>query len=210
MKEKRIGILGGAFNPPHLAHLKMAQKAMKLLKLDKIIFMPCGLPALPKKDLAPAKDRLEMVKLLVKPYPKFLVSDYEIKKAKQGKKSYTIDTIKYLKRKYKNVKLFCIIGEDSFHDIIKGKWKKSSKLFDLATFVVFKRKNSKKLPKKYQKKAKELLKKVIYIKDFHLPISSTEIRKRIREGKSIKNLVPKEILNYLKNSCLYLKKTSQK
>ena len=205
-KTKRIGILGGAFNPPHFGHLKIARKAIKLLKLDELIFMPTGIPTLPKKDLASSKNRLEMVKILTKFNPKFSISEYEIKKAKKGKPSYTLETIKYLKRKFKNVKFFWIIGEDSFCEIVMNKWKHNSKVLDLMKFVVFSRKKPhsiKNLPKKYQKKAKELLKKVIYVKNFNIPISATEIRERVKKGKSIKNLLPKEIELYIKSHRLY-------
>jgi len=207
-KKEKIGILGGSFNPPHFGHLKIAKKAKELLKLDKVIFIPCGIPALPKKDLAGSKHRLEMVKLLTKFDPCFLVLDYEIKKAKRNKKSYTIETIKYLKRKFKNAELFWIIGEDSFCEIIKGKWKEASKILDLINFVVCLRGDHpfslKNLAKKYQSLAKEFSKKVIFIKT-KIPISATEIRKKIKKGQSIKNLVPKEIEEYIKAHHLYLK-----
>ena len=207
-KTKRIGILGGAFNPPHLGHLKIAKKAIEILKLDELIFMPTGIPTLPKKNLISSKDRLEMLKFLVKFNPKFSISEYEIKKAKRGKKSYTLETIKYLKRKFKNVKFFWIIGEDSFCEIVMGKWKHNSKILDLMKFVVFSRKKPfsiKNIPKKYREKAKELLKKVIYVKNTNIPISATEIREKIKKGKSIKKLVPKEIENYIKKHHLYSK-----
>jgi len=203
---KRIGILGGTFNPPHFGHLKIAKKAIEILKLDELIFMPTGIPTLPKKDLLPSKNRVEMLNLLIKFSPKFSISEYEIKKAKRGKKSYTLETIKYLKRKFKNVKFFWIIGEDSLCEIAMNKWKHNSKILDLMKFVVFSRKKPfsiKNLPKKYKEKAKELLKKVIYIKNTNIPISATEIREKVKKGKSIKNLVPKEIENYIKIHHLY-------
>lgn len=202
-KIKKIGILGGAFNPPHQGHLILAKTALKKLKLQKIIFIPCGVPALKKSSLAPKEDRLEMTKILIERNPKFEVSDYEIKKRK---KSYTIDTILYLKKKYKNSKIFWLIGEDSLREIIEGKWKGGMKILNLAQFVVFTRPshkfNLKRLPKKFKKRAKEVLKKITKI-NFKVPISATKIRMRIKNGQKITSLVPKKVLNYIKEKKLY-------
>lgn len=203
VKVKRIGILGGAFNPPHLGLIKIAKIALKKLKLDKIIFIPSGIPALKKEDLAKAKDRLKMTSLLIREEPKFEISDYEIKKKK---KSYTIDTIKYLKRKYKNSKIFWIIGEDSFREIIEGKWKGGLKILDLAKFVVFKRPNHKfnlkNLPKRFEENKKIALKKIIEIK-MEIPISATKIREKIKKGQNVKPYLKEEVLEFIKKKNLY-------
>jgi nicotinate-nucleotide adenylyltransferase len=93
----KIGILGGTFNPVHIGHLILAEEAREKLGLDKIIFVPTALP--PHKDnlnIAPAKDRLKMLRLAVASNKFFAVSDIEIKR---GGKSYTIDTVKELKKK---------------------------------------------------------------------------------------------------------------
>ncbi len=106
----KIGILGGTFNPVHIGHLILAEEVREKLKLDKIIFIPTALP--PHKDnmdIAPAGDRLKMLKLAIKGNKFFGVSDIEIKR--KGR-SYTIDTIKELKNKFVNDELYFIIGSD--------------------------------------------------------------------------------------------------
>lgn len=201
--EKKIGILGGAFNPPHKGHLTLAKRALEKFNLDKIIFVPAGIPPLKKKGLAPAKERLEMVKILVKGKRKFTFSDYEIKKAKI---SYTIESLNYFKRKFPQAKIFWIIGEDCLKEIIEGKWKGGLRILDLAKFVVASRPGYKiklnDLPPKLKERAKKALLKVERIK-LKVPISGTEIRKRIKKGKDVTPLLPKGVLDYIKKKNLY-------
>jgi nicotinate-nucleotide adenylyltransferase len=203
-KLKKIGVLGGAFNPPHFGHLKIAKFAQKKLKLDKLIFIPAGIPPLKKSNLAPAKDRLKMTSFLIEGNKNFEVSDYEIKKKK---KSYTIETISYLKRKFKNCQIFWIIGEDSLREIIEEKWKGKLKVLDLANFVVFTRPNHKfrlkKLLKKFEKNKEIVLKKVILIKK-RIPISATKIREKIKKGENVEKFLPKKVLDYIKEKKLYV------
>lgn len=205
--KKKIGILGGAFNPPHYGHLILADKVLKKLRLDKFFLIPSGFPPLEKRGLAPAKDRLEMTKLMAKKYPNFSVLDYEVKKAKKRKKSYTIETIKYLKKKFKNSEIFWIIGEDSFREIIEGKWKGGLEILDKAKFVVITRPyhhfNLKKINPKFKNAANLALKKVILIK-LNIPISATEIRKKIKKGESVNKILPKKVLKYIEEKGLYM------
>lgn len=204
MKEK-IGILGGAFNPPHFGHLKIAKIAKKKFNLKKIYFIPCGIPPL-KKKVADPKTRLKMLKMLLSPYKDFEIIDWEIKRAKENKKSYTIDTIAYLKKKFKNKEIYWIIGEDSFREIIEGKWKGGLKILDLVKFIVFKREGHpyslKNLPKKYQKRLEKTKKKVIFV-ETKIPISSTEIRKKIKKNKNLDNLLPKKIQKFIQKNKIY-------
>lgn len=206
-KIRRIGILGGAFNPPHKGHLILAKKVLKKLNLDKIIFIPAGIPPLKKGDLAPAKARLEMTKLLIEKEKKFSLLDYEIKKAKKGKKAYTIETIEYLKRKFKNCEIFWIIGEDSFREIIEGKWKGGLGILDKVKFVVATRPHHKfvlkGIKKKFKKRLEKALKKIIKIK-MDLPISATEIRRKIKKGGKVNQYLTKKVLNYIKQKKLYI------
>ncbi len=211
---KKIGVLGGAFNPPHWGHLLLASDAVKKAGLDQIIFMPCGLPALRKKDLAPDKDRFLMAKILIKSLPagrqelkKIKLSSYEIEKGKRGKKSYTYETIKHLKRKYPGSKIYWILGEDSFREMVEGKWKYDGlTMLKTAQFMVASRRthpyNLKTLPKRFDKRLKKFLQKIIWL-DFNLPISATQIRKEIREGKKRNKYLPLKIYRYILKKRLY-------
>ena len=202
-KISKIGILGGALNPPHFGHLILAETALKKLNLEKIIFLPSGVPPLKKEKMPSAKDRFLMTKLLIERRPYFEVSDYEIRKKK---KCFTIETLKFFRKKLRNCQIFWLIGEDSLREIIEGKWKGDLKILDLAQFIVFTRSwhqfNLKKLPKKFKEKSKKAFKKIIKV-NLNIPISATKIRERIRKGKNLTSLVPEKVLKYIKEKKLY-------
>jgi len=197
-KNRKIGILGGTFNPPHLGHLLIAKKVIKEFGFKKLLLMVAGKPVLKTKDLAPIKERLEMTKILAKYHPKLEVSKIEIARAKKGKKSYTIETIKELKKRYPKKEIYWLIGEDSLKEILEGKWRGGLKIFDQAKFIVIKRPGyKKKIPKKIKEKIK--------IIKLNIPISSTEIREKIRKGENVSKMVPAKILEYIKKKKIYKK-----
>ncbi|MDD5501774.1 MAG: nicotinate (nicotinamide) nucleotide adenylyltransferase, partial [Candidatus Omnitrophica bacterium] len=106
----KIGVIGGTFNPVHIGHLILAEEAREKLGLDKVILIPTAMP--PHKDasgIAPAEDRLKMLKLSVKGNKFFSVSDMEIRR--RGR-SYTIDTLRELKRRFARDEIYFIIGSD--------------------------------------------------------------------------------------------------
>ncbi|MCX7779052.1 MAG: nicotinate-nucleotide adenylyltransferase [Patescibacteria group bacterium] len=193
----KIGVLGGAFNPPHCGHLLIAKKAIKELGLKKIILMVTGKPALKKNDLAPIKERMAMAKILTSYNHRLEISDLEVKKAKKGKTSYTTETIRDLQKKYPLTEIYWLIGEDSLQEILQGKWRGGLSIFNQAKFIVFQRPGIKvKIPKNIFKKIKNIKLKV--------SISSTEIREKIKNGKDVSKMVPKKILGYIKKKKLYL------
>lgn len=190
----KIGVLGGTFNPPHFGHLKIAKQAIKVLGLKKILLMVAGKPVFKIKDLAPIKDRLAMTKILARYDSRFFVSKIEIARAKKGKKSYTIETIKILKKKYPHQEIYWLIGEDSLKEILQGKWKGGRSLLNEVKFVVVSRPGY-----RIKSKIKEKIKKI----KLNIPISSTEIREKIKKGEEVTKMVPKEILDYIKKKKLY-------
>ena len=168
-----IGLFGGTFNPIHHGHLKMAEAARKVYKLNVVYFIPCGIPPhKPKKDLLPAKKRLDLIKKAIKGKKYFKVLDIEIKKKKP---CYTIDTIKNLKKDKHSIRntpyaiLFFLIGQDEFEDL--HSWNKPNELAKIVTFLVLPRLSKKiKIPK-----VKNLKWFKVHTKPIN--ISSTEIRK---------------------------------
>ena len=194
----KIGILGGTFNPPHLAHLAIARKALDVLNLDKVIFMLSALPPLKKADVS-AEKRMEMLKIMARSWPEFEVSDLEAKRARYGKKSYTIDTIYELKKIYPRAEIYWIIGEDSYQELLEGKWKESEKVLKMINLVVFERPGYK-INKFIRKRT--LRKTHMFIK-LGLAISSTEIRDRIKKGLKVDKYLPKEVLDYIIKNRLY-------
>ncbi|AYE34829.1 nicotinate-nucleotide adenylyltransferase [Clostridium septicum] len=196
---KRIGIIGGTFNPIHLAHLYIAYEAKHQLNLDKVIFMPAGSP--PHKDtngILMAPLRYDMVKLAIASYKDFQISDYEIKK--QGY-SYTFETLQYLSSP--DNRLFFITGADCLMDI--EKWKEPEKIFLNCKFIVFNRSgyNKKLLLEQKNKIEKKYDTKISFLDTIDLEISSSMIRQRIKEDKRVDFFLPKEVLDFIKRNQLY-------
>lgn len=194
----KTGILGGTFNPPHKGHLLAAQHAYEALRLDRVLFIPTGLPphkALPQVT-ATAQERCEMVRLLIAEKPWAELCTMEI--ARKGK-SYTVDTLRALKAK-KPQDLFLIIGTDmllSFDTI----WKEPEEISRLATLVVCAREHAQ--DDLIRDKRTELHQKfntnveLIHGKVF--PISSTQIR----NGENVSAFTAPAVAQYIKDHKLY-------
>lgn len=201
---KKIGILGGTFNPLHIGHLIIAEEVCRHHNLSKVIFIPAYIPPHKYvKDLANANQRYQMVKQAIKGKSKFEVSDLEIKR--EGK-SFTIETVKEVLHHYgKDSEIFLIMGADSLNEL--ELWKDIKKLSQLCHFVIVNRPGYKIKP---SARLVEIIgyDKAIEIKRFRLTIdpvriSSTDIRKRINNGADIKNLVPECVEIYIKEHGLY-------
>ncbi|MBS4804750.1 MAG: nicotinate-nucleotide adenylyltransferase [Clostridium sp.] len=195
----KIGIIGGTFNPIHLAHLYIAYEAKYQLNLDKIIFIPTGSPP-HKKDMEilEASLRYNMVYEAIKNYEDFEISDYEIEK--KGL-SYTFETLEHFKND--DNELYFITGADCLMDI--EKWKYPEKIFKLCNFVVFNRAGYSKKNLRIQKEKiqQKFNTNITFLDIIDLEISSSIIRNRIKEGKRIDFFMPKEVLEYIITNNLY-------
>ncbi|MDU5108808.1 MAG: nicotinate-nucleotide adenylyltransferase [Clostridium sp.] len=195
----KIGIIGGTFNPIHLAHLYIAYEAKCQLNLDKIIFIPTGSPP-HKKDMEilEASLRYNMVYEAIKNYEDFEISDYEIEK--KGL-SYTFETLEYFKND--DNELYFITGADCLMDI--EKWKYPEKIFKLCNFVVFNRAGYSKKNLRIQKEKiqQKFNTNITFLDIIYLEISSSIIRNRIKEGKRIDFFMPREVLEYIITNNLY-------
>jgi len=186
----KIGILGGTFNPIHIGHLILAEEAREKLGFDKIVFVPTNLA--PHKDIADvvsAQDRYKMVKLAIKDNKHFSVSDIEIKR--EGR-SYTIDTLRELKRMYLKDELYFIIGSDLLKYL--DDWKDLKEIIKMVSFIAATRPGYplEKIPS--------------YISTVPIravDISGFEIRKAIKENKSFRYLVPEAVFDYINEKRLY-------
>ncbi|MCM8800557.1 MAG: nicotinate-nucleotide adenylyltransferase [Candidatus Omnitrophica bacterium] len=186
----RIGILGGTFNPIHLGHLILAEEARQKLKLDKVIFVPTYLP--PHKDnkeIAPAQDRLKMVKLAIKNNPYFSVSDIEIRR--KGR-SYTIDTLREFKRIMPSDELYFIIGSDLLNYL--NEWKDLDEILKMVNFIVATRPDYPldKLPPH-----------ITTLPIRAVDISGYQIRQAIKQKHSFRYLVPEKVFKYITKRGLY-------
>lgn len=187
---KRIALFGGTFNPIHTGHLVMAELSRERYRLDEVIFVPsCRPPHKTIANLAPPKDRYAMVRRALRGNPFFRISDFEIKK--RGK-SFTIDTVTYFREKYKGAELFFIIGADSYKQL--PTWKDIKDILKVVTFIVVNRPG-------YRERRGRI--KHLSVTMPGLDVSSSYIRTRLKQGKSIKYLVPDSIIRYIEEQKLY-------
>ena len=196
----KIGIMGGTFDPIHYAHLATAEFIRDNYKLDKILFIPSGNPPHKNQNITDKYDRYNMVLLSTVNNDDFIVSDIEIKRQE---KTYTIDTLKYLKQKYINAEIYFITGADAICDI--ETWKDVEGNFKLANFIAATRPGISLLIA--NKKIKELKDKYnANIESVYVPsldISSTYIRQQLKTNNTIRYLVPELVQEYIHSKGLY-------
>lgn len=197
---KKYGIFGGSFNPIHYGHLMICEYIKGEMGLDKVIFIPTGNP--PHKEIGvSAEDRYEMVRLAISSNPDFEISDIETTRLNL---SYTVDTIRELKKIYKEEKLYFLIGLDSLFQL--KTWKKIGDLSQEIEFVVALRPGY--IDKEEINNEIDFLRenfgtRINLIKTPLYEISSTDLRDRIHEGKSLRYLIPKKVLDYIEESGFY-------
>ncbi|MCK8612025.1 nicotinate-nucleotide adenylyltransferase [Apilactobacillus kunkeei] len=188
-KRKKIGIIGGTFNPIHNGHLFIADQVRSQLGLEKVYFMPDFIPPhVDHKDAIDADDRVNMVNLATNDNDKFDIEMLEI--INRGK-SYTYNTMVELKRRHPDYEYYFIIGGDMVEYL--PKWYRVDDLFKLTHFVGVRRENYP-MSTNYP---------VIWVDVTKLDISSTLIRKLVSNHQSIRYLVPDAVLKYIKEHHLY-------
>lgn len=190
-----IGIFGGTFDPIHLGHLITAQAVREIRNLDKIIFIPAFISP-HKTDLHPLSGhhRLNMIQLSIEGINYFDCSDIEIKNENI---SYSINTLRKLKKKYKKIEL--IIGYDNIFDF--KTWKKPDEILKLAKLIVLKRRAS--IEPDYKDK---YFRAALFVETPTIEISSSQIRKRISENLPVSFLVPDKVNKYILDNHLYKEK----
>ena len=193
----RLGILGGTFNPIHIGHLVAAQRALERLRLDRVIFVPSYLP--PHKSarsVIAAEERLALVRRALGGHDRFTVSDLEIRR--QGR-SYSIDTVKEIQQQYPDVsKMFFIIGRDALSTL--DRWKAITELLQRVTFAVVDR------PTRRVEGPVGI--PFVSVPMPGLDIASSDIRRRIRAGKTVKYLLPETVLQEIEQKGLYRTRTT--
>lgn len=200
-KLKALGIMGGTFDPPHYGHLLAAEWARFKYGLDKVIFVPAGIP--PHKDpgqILEARHRFKMVELAIHSNPAFEISALEIER--KGC-SYTIDTIRYFHSRYPQAGIFFIMGADSL--LIMDTWKNVPGLTQLCKFIVVTRPGysiNRDAPV-FADLPVSLWDNLEQIEIPALDISSSDIRRRVGLGQPIKYLLPPELEDYIAQNNLY-------
>lgn len=195
----RTVVLGGSFNPIHYGHLLLADDVAELLGLDRVLFVPAARPPhKPNADLAPAQDRYAMVELAIAGHPKFAVSDLEFRRPGP---SYTVDTLEALR--IPREELFLIIGSETFVDLLT--WRSPRRVAQLARLVVVPRVGSAFDPESaaVRKVVHEIGEEPLVVRATSLPISASDLRRRVREGRSIAYRLPEAVGAYIRAKRLY-------
>lgn len=192
----RIGVMGGTFDPVHIAHLIFAEQAWEQLALDKVLFIPAGDPwRKAGRDIAPAHHRLAMVKLAIADNERFEVDDRELRR--EGP-TYTVETLRELREALNpDDELFLLLGEDAIADL--PNWHDPSALTDYATLATAPR-ESVTMPETLPVDPAE----IEQIDMPYLDVSSTDLRRRVRLGRSIGYFVPPAVEAYIAQHGLYL------
>ena len=195
----RIGILGGAFNPPHIGHLVCAQEAFVQLELERVVFMPVGVAPHRELERDPGADvRLEMVELAVAGDERFEVSRRELDR--EGP-SYTSDTLEELLKESPDDELFLILGGDQAAAL--PRWHEPEKVLERSTVVVFERLSWGRNAIGIKLGRLPGARKVRYLEMPLLQVSSSAVRRRVREGAPIRYLVPDKVADYIAEKGLY-------
>ena len=199
----RLGLLGGSFDPVHYGHLLLAECCREQCRLDHVWFLPAAVPP-HKKDhtLSPAKQRIEMLELAIAGQPAFSVCRYEVDR---GEVNYTVDTLAHFREEDPQRELFFLMGADMLHDL--PNWRQTDLVCELAVLVVVCRPGTGELdfagltgitsPQRI-----ELIRRH-QVEMPEIGISSSEIRRRIAAGLSIRYQTPRAVEEYIETHGLY-------
>jgi len=195
----RTAVFGGSFNPVHYGHLLLADEVLDALGLDRVLFVPAAQPPhKPNAQLAPAQDRHAMVQLAIAGHPKFAVSDLELRRPGP---SYTVDTLDALR--IPREELFLIVGSETFLDLLT--WRTPRRVAELAQIIVVPRAGSAFDPESaaVRKVVHEIRDEPLIVRASSLPISASDLRRRVREGRSVAYRLPEAVAAYIQAKRLY-------
>lgn len=199
---KQICLMGGTFDPIHYGHLVVAEEVRQKFDLQRVIFIPAARPPHKRgQAISEPHHRVNMTRLATASNPYFAVSTIEIER--QGL-SYTIDTVQEIKALHNVDTLYFITGADAVLEILT--WKEAERLLTLCTFIAATRPgyNLNNLKENLRSLPAEVVKKILPLEVPALSISSTDIRQRVQEGRSIKYLLPESVEEYILQQGLYL------
>ncbi len=191
----RLAIFGGSFDPPHVGHLLAAQDAFDQLALDRLVFVPAATqPLKAGRAAADARQRLEMVRLLVQGDGRFEVSSVEVDR---GGVSFTVDTLTHFAGELPGAERFLLLGADVLASF--GQWREPQRVVELARPVILERAGDQ--PPMLPAGLDEA--RLTHLPTRRVDVSSTEIRDRVRQGKSIRGFVTDGVAAYIARAGLY-------
>lgn len=201
-KKRRVGVMGGTFDPPHYGHLMLAEWAKEEAGLDEVIFLPAGTPYMKEEQrhIQSGEDRFRMTQLAIEGEADFSISDIELSR---GGYTYTYQTMEEFRCAHPEWEFFFILGADCLFSM--EHWKEIQRLFDACVIIAAARNGSSMDSlKQKQKELEERFHARILLLSFPaVEISSTEIRERIRGGKSARFMLPGQVLDYIAKKGLY-------
>ncbi len=200
-QNKKIGIMGGTFNPIHLGHLLLAEEAKTQVGLDEILFMPSGCSYMKEESsILSAKERIKMTALAIEDNPSFSLSTLETER--EGA-TYTYETLMLLKEQNPQNEYYFILGADNLFSI--EKWKNPQLIFENCILIAAVRgdKDIIQVKEKADLLTEKFGAKVILLSERMVDISSTEIRERIKQGLSVRYMIPQKVFSYIEKYKLY-------
>jgi len=199
----RLGVFGGSFDPVHYAHLLMAESCREQRQLDRVVFVPSAAPPHKRdQELTSAESRLAMLELAIAGHEPFTVSRCEVDRAGVN---YTVDTLRHFRAEHPEAELFFVLGADMLLDL--PTWREVGQVCELATIVAVRRAgvaepdfdglNGAVRPERIQRFREHQVEMPA------LGLSSTEIRRRIAAGRSIRYMTPRAVEKYIETHGLY-------
>lgn len=193
---RKVGIMGGTFDPIHVGHLIAASSAMETASLDEVWFIPTATPPLkPNAPIASEEQRLAMVELAIADMPTFRCSSIEMNR---GGTSYSYDTIVELMEQNPDASFSYIIGSDRIHDL--PSWYRAEELKQLITFIGLNRPSD---PLHLDRLNADWQQRVMIAPMPLIEISSTMLRERVKQGRTLQFYVPKAVEQYVKEHGIY-------
>lgn len=198
---RKAGILGGTFNPIHMGHLMLAERAMDAAGLDEVWLLPSGVSYMKSgQGILPAEERLYMTQLAAAENERFRCIDKEVRKPGA---TYTCETLEQLKQEHPETDFYFIVGADCLFTI--ESWREPERIFAACTLVAAMRGDcsAKEMEQKKSELEHRFGAKIILLPFFHVEISSTQVRERVANGRSIRGLVPERVRAYIEEKGFY-------
>ena len=193
----RLGIFGGTFDPPHVGHLLAASDAIEHLTLDRLVFIPAAIqPLKASRETASGRDRLAMVRLTMRGDTRLEADSVELDR---DGLSYTVDTLGEFDRRYPAAERYFLVGADVLSTF--AQWRDPNKILELATLAVMVRRDD--ADGSVVELDQKLARRATFIPTRRIDVSSTEIRDRVRTGRSIHGFVTDGVAEYISSHGLY-------
>lgn len=197
--KRRIGLLGGSFDPPHYGHLILADCALESAALDQLLFVPAGLPPhKPSGTRQQTKHRLAMLETALGDDVRFGISRADIDRPGPH---YSVDLVQIVQAEYPDADLYFVMGGDSLRDL--PTWNRPGELMQRTRFAVMSRPSALVHPEMHEAVLPGLAERIMMIDAPLIEISSTDIVRRIAEGRSVRYMLPPAVLAYIETHQLY-------